>query len=69
MKADAEASLIEQVAAAKGNVLVVGHSNTVPSVVKRLGVTAAVTVGDDEFDNLFVVSRGGAPSLLHLHYR
>ena len=69
VKGDAEASLVEQVAAAKGNVLVVGHSNTVPSVVKRLGVTTAVAVGDDEFDNLFIVTRGGAPSLLHLHYR
>jgi len=70
VKGDAEASLVEQVAAAKGNVLVVGHSNTVPSVVKRLGVTTAVAVGDNEFDNLFIVTRGGgAPSLLHLHYR
>jgi broad specificity phosphatase PhoE len=69
VKGDAEASLVEQVAAAKGNVLVVGHSNTVPSIVKRLGVTTAVAVGDDEFDNLFIVTRGGAPSLLHLHYR
>ena len=47
-----------------GNVLVVGHSNTVPAVVKGLGVTTAVAIGDDEFDNLFVVTRGGAPSLL-----
>jgi broad specificity phosphatase PhoE len=68
VKADAEAALIKEVAAIKGNVLVVGHSNTVPSIVKRLGVAAPVTVDDAEFDNLFIVS-GTPPSVLHLHYR
>lgn len=61
--------LIQQLAASKGNVLVVGHSNSVPDVIKGLGVTAAVTIGDDEFDNMFLVSRGPTPSLLRLHYR
>jgi broad specificity phosphatase PhoE len=61
--------LIKQLAASKGNVLVVGHSNSVPDVIKGLGVTAAVTIGDDEFDNMFLVSRGPTPSLLRLHYR
>jgi len=35
-------------------VLVVGHSNTVPAIVKALG-GPAVTVGDDEYDKLFIV--------------
>jgi broad specificity phosphatase PhoE len=35
-------------------VLVVGHSNTVPDVIKQLG-GPAVTIGDNEYDNLFVV--------------
>jgi broad specificity phosphatase PhoE len=68
MKADAEAELVKAIAAVKGNVLVVGHSNTVPSIVKRLGVATPVTVEDAEFDNLFIVS-GTPPSVLHLHYR
>jgi broad specificity phosphatase PhoE len=62
-------ALIKQLAASKGNVLVVGHSNSVPDVIKGLGVTAPVTIGDDEFDNMFLVSRGPTPSLLRLHYR
>jgi broad specificity phosphatase PhoE len=61
--------LIEQIEASKGNVLVVGHSNSVPDVIKGLGVTTPVTIGDDEFDNMFLVSRGPTPSLLRLHYR
>jgi broad specificity phosphatase PhoE len=64
-------ALIEQVRAAKGHVLVVGHSNTVPDVVKALGIATPVTVGDTEFDHLFVVttSTTGGSSLLRLHYR
>ena len=38
--------------------LVVGHSNTVPEVITALGVTTPVTIGDDEFDNLFIVTPG-----------
>ena len=69
VSSNSEASLIADLKAAKGNVLVVGHSNTVPEIIKRLGVTTAVSIGDNDFDNLFVVSRGTHPSLLRLHYR
>jgi len=63
------AAVVKQLQAAKGNVLVIGHSNTVPDVIKGLGVTAPVTIGDDEFDHLFIVTTGAPPSLLRLHYR
>ncbi len=71
MPASDTKGLIEQVRAAKGNVLIVGHSNTVPEIVKALGITTPVTVGDTEFDNLFVItsSTTGGSSLLRLHYR
>jgi phosphohistidine phosphatase SixA len=61
--------LVKQLKAGKGNALVVGHSNTVPDVIKGLGVTTLVTIGDDEFDNLFLVSTSTHPSVLRLHYR
>lgn len=66
---DAE-PLVEQVRRAPGNVLIVGHSNTVPDLLKRLGVTAAVSIGDAEYDNLFVVVRpaAGEPTLIRLRY-
>jgi broad specificity phosphatase PhoE len=35
-------------------VLIVGHSNTVPDIVKALG-GSIVTVGDNEYDKIFVV--------------
>jgi hypothetical protein len=49
--------------------LVVGHSNTVPEIVAALGVATAVTVADDEYDNLFIVTRGAVPRAIHLRYR
>ena len=61
--------LIEKVKASNGNVLVVGHSNTVGEVVSRLGVTDAVKVGDTDYDNLFVVVRGEKPVLVRLHFK
>ena len=36
--------------------LVVGHSNSVPPLIAKLGVTQSVSIGDTEFDNLFVVT-------------
>jgi broad specificity phosphatase PhoE len=63
-------TLAARIAAENGNVLVVGHSNTVPDTIKALGVAAPVTIGDDEYDNLFIVSRaGGTPSVVRLRFR
>jgi broad specificity phosphatase PhoE len=67
--ADDTAGLVAKVKAASGNVLVVGHSNTVPDVIKSLGIIEPAAIADDQFDNLFVVIRGAKPTLLRLHYR
>ena len=61
--------LVAKVKAEKGNVLVVGHSNTVPDVIKRLGVETPVTVADADYDLLFIVTLTPQPSVLRLHYR
>jgi broad specificity phosphatase PhoE len=57
-------------APAFSRVLIVGHSNTVPLLLKALGVTEAITLPDTEFDNLFIVTlRGsGAPAFARLRY-
>ncbi len=50
-------------------VLVVGHSNTVPLVVERLGGTVPA-LADSEYDRLIVVVTGanGKPAVLTLRY-
>jgi broad specificity phosphatase PhoE len=63
-------ALVEQVRRATGNVLVVGHSNTVPDLLTRLGVAEKVTIGDNDYDNVFLVIRSstGASTLVTLKY-
>ena len=62
--------LIAQVRKLKTNVLIVGHSNTIPDLIKKLGVTTEVKIGDDDFDDVFLVVRPttGAPTLIRLKY-
>lgn len=54
-----------------GNVIVVvGHSNTIPEMIAALGVVAPPTIGEREFDNLFLVTvaSDGEVPLLALKY-
>ena len=63
------AGLLKTVRSSTGNVLIVSHSNTLPDVLKGLGVTEPITVGEDEFDSLFVVTRASPPAFVRLRYR
>jgi broad specificity phosphatase PhoE len=51
-------------------VLVVGHSNTTPDVVKALGAPAVPPIPDSEYDNLFVVQidAGGKATVIRAKY-
>ena len=51
-------------------VLVVGHSNTVPELLSALKVAPPVTIGDADYDNLFIVvpREESAPILLRLKF-
>ncbi|HJZ64325.1 MAG TPA: phosphoglycerate mutase family protein [Candidatus Acidoferrum sp.] len=52
-----------------GTVVVVGHSNTIPTTIAGLGGPSAVVIAESEFDNLFVLTLGPpATSFLRLHY-
>ena len=63
------AGLLKKIRSSTGNVLVVGHSNTVPEILKGLGVTEPVTIAEDEFDSLFVVTLSSPASAVRLRYR
>ena len=64
-------ALIQRLREHRGAALVVGHGNTVPEIVKLLGVKDPVAVADSEFDHLFVVTTpaAGLPTFVRLHYR
>jgi hypothetical protein len=65
-------ALLEAIAGSgpRDRVLVVGHSNTVPALLRALHVAETISVPDDEYDNLFIVfpQKEGRPVLLRLKY-
>lgn len=52
------------------NALIVGHSNTVPEVIRALGGDVVPTIDEKEFDDLFVVTvyGKGKAKVTHLKY-
>ena len=49
--------VVERVSSSPGgNVLIVGHSNTVPEIIKALGGDIVPTIDETVFDDLFVVT-------------
>jgi broad specificity phosphatase PhoE len=62
-------ALIEKLKGATGNVLVVGHSNTIPNLIKTFGIASPIDIADNDYDNLFVVLLEEKPRLIRLHYR
>ena len=55
---------------AGGGVLVVGHSNSIPDVIKMLGGDVVPTIDEKKFDDLFVVTvyANGKAKVTHLKY-
>jgi broad specificity phosphatase PhoE len=69
IKANEPTRLLESLKGATGNVLVVGHSNTVPDILLGLGIRTPVTIKEDEYDNLFILTMGPEPKLVRLRFR
>jgi broad specificity phosphatase PhoE len=54
---------------AGGTLLVVGHSNTTPDVIRQLGIADAPSIAETQFDDLFIVTvTDGAAKLIRLRY-
>ncbi len=68
MPAQETEALVSNLREAKGNALVVAHSNTIPAIIKALGFDSPVSVGEMDYDNVFVVVSDPQPRLLRLHY-
>jgi broad specificity phosphatase PhoE len=62
------AVLAEKLRTLNGNTLVVGHGNTIPDLLKALGIATPVSIPEDDYAEIFVVLFGDAPQLLRLHY-
>jgi phosphohistidine phosphatase SixA len=60
--------LVEKLRAVNGNALVVGHGNTIPELLKALGIATLVSIPDDDYTEIFVVLVGDELQLIRLHY-
>src|SRR6266404_5710460 len=49
------AALIAKLRGSNSNALVVGHGNTVPDLIKALGISEPINIAENDYDNLFVV--------------
>ena len=62
-------ALIAKLRALKGHALVVGHGDTIPNLIKALGVSEPINIAENDYDNLFVLVLHEKPQAIRLHYR
>ena len=63
------AALTSKLREARQNALVVGHTNTIPELIKALGIDVSINIPETDYDNLFVVVLDEKPHFTLLHYR
>lgn len=51
-------ALVDTVRSLDGAVLIVGHSDTLPELVRRFGGEPGAAIADNEFDRLYLLVRG-----------
>jgi broad specificity phosphatase PhoE len=62
------AALVARLDQLTGNALVVGHGNTIPNIVKALGINGSINIPDADYSELLIVTLGDKPQLFRLHY-
>jgi len=62
------AAVVGKLRALNGNALVVGHGNTIPDLLRALGIATPVTISEDDYTEIFALLVGDAPQLVRLHY-
>jgi broad specificity phosphatase PhoE len=63
------AALAAKLRASTGNAVVVGHGDTIPDLIKALGISDPINIAENDYDNLFAVVLDQKPHLICLHYR
>jgi broad specificity phosphatase PhoE len=61
-------ALVSKLRDGKENALVVGHGNTIPELIKALEIATPINIGENDYDNLFIVTLDEKPHLVRLHY-
>jgi broad specificity phosphatase PhoE len=61
-------ALVTKLHQLNGNALVVGHGDTIPNIVKALGINSPINIPDADYSELLIVILGDKPQLFRLHY-
>src|SRR4029450_7787949 len=61
------AALVARLHELKGNALVVGHGDTIPNLIKALGINTPINIPDTDYSELLIVTLGDKPQLFRLH--
>jgi broad specificity phosphatase PhoE len=62
------ASLVAKLHQLNGNALVVGHGDTIPNIIKALGINSPINIPNEDYSELLIVTLGDKPQLFRLHY-
>ena len=62
------AALVAKLHQLNGNALVVGHGDTIPNMIKALGINSPINIPDADYSELLVITVGDKPQLFRLHY-
>jgi phosphohistidine phosphatase SixA len=62
------AALVGKLHQLNGNALVVGHGDTIPNILKALGINSPINIPDADYSELLIVILGDKPQLFRLHY-
>ena len=61
-------ALVAKLHQLNGNALVVGHGDTIPNMIKALGINSPINIPDEDYSELLIVTLGDKPHLFRLHY-
>ncbi len=62
------AGLVAKLHQLNGNALLVGHGDTIPNIIKALGINSSINIPDADYSELLIVTLGDKPQLFRLHY-
>src|SRR6266540_1348528 len=62
------AALVARLHQQNDNALVVGHGDTIPNIIKALGINIPIDIPDPDYSELLIVILGDKPQLFRLHY-
>jgi len=62
------AALVAKLHQLNGNALVVAHGDTIPNIIKAIGIDRPINIPDEDYSELLIVTLGDKPQLFRLHY-